>query len=302
MVFKFNIDNVLNQYIPPNRLDRLPKPIGRFLGAHSPKPAPDYLIWLEILVSSFCGILVLEAVFMSEHTAFSSLDPPVIIASYGAAAVLVFLVLYSPLAQPRNVICGQFVSSLIGISIQKLFWLTQTGRDHYYLSAALLVAVANTVQTILNVAHPPSGALALLPLIDDSVRNLGWHYLYIQLVSCILILGVALIFGNIFRSYPIYWWTPGHVGKKKPAPLPTKPEADDEGEESSSDMGRVVTNNISIFDDKADVNTIRGLKRITITVDDIMVPEEMDLDETDINWIEELQVKLRRIEQYSGHV
>lgn len=242
---------------------------------------------------------------MSSHTAFTSLDPPIILASYGATAVLVFLVLYSPLAQPRNVLVGHFISSIIGVGIQKLFWLSQTGRDHAYLSAALAVAVANTVQTILNIAHPPSGALALLPLIDEQVRNLGWRYLYIQLVSSILILGVALVFGNILRSFPLYWWTPGHVGKRKHG-ISRSPThvggasgtsgTSGEGEES---VEPIEMDNIEIMDEeKGDITTIRGLKQITITVDDISIPEEMDLDETDVNWIEELQIKLRRLEEY----
>ena len=60
MVFKFTIDNVLNKYIPRNRLSKLPRPIARLLGAHKDKPAADYFIWLEILIGTFAGVALLE--------------------------------------------------------------------------------------------------------------------------------------------------------------------------------------------------------------------------------------------------
>ena len=50
MVFKFTIDNVLNIYIPRNRLSKLPRPIARLLGAHKDKPAADYFIWWKFLL------------------------------------------------------------------------------------------------------------------------------------------------------------------------------------------------------------------------------------------------------------
>ena len=67
MVFKFTIDNVLNKYIPRNRLSRLPRPIARLLGAHKDKPAADYFIWLEILIGTFAGVALLEGVFKSPN-------------------------------------------------------------------------------------------------------------------------------------------------------------------------------------------------------------------------------------------
>lgn len=67
----------------------------------------------------------------------------------------------------------------------------------------------------------------MLPLIDENIRKMGWWYLPVQLVSLLLIIPVACIFGNVFRRYPVYWWTPGECGlywKKEEKKEPEKAE------------------------------------------------------------------------------
>ncbi|RLV92761.1 Transmembrane protein [Spathaspora sp. JA1] len=298
MVFKFTIDDVLNRYIPANRLNRLPYPVSRFLGAHTPTPRHDYLIWLEILVSSFCGIALIEGVFKS-HTVFTSHHAPIIIASYGATAILCFNASQAPLAQPRNILVGHFISSLIGVCIQKLFSLSEGGRNHYWASGALSVGVASTAMSILNCVHPPAGASALLPSIDESIQDMSWWYLPAHLVSSVLIICVALIFGNIFRKYPVYWWTPAPVGKPKPP---------QEEEKLLPDLERTITEQVQasvsrVMTAKSEgggaphteggIMVVPGIRTITITVDNVMVPEEIDFDEIDNNWLEGLQSRLR---------
>ncbi|RLV92806.1 Transmembrane protein [Spathaspora sp. JA1] len=298
MVFKFTIDDILNRYIPRNRIDRLPFPISRFLGAHSPTPRHDYLIWIEILVSSFCGIALLEGVFKS-HTVFTSHHAPMIIASYGATAILCFNASQAPLAQPRNILVGHFVSALTGICIQKLFSLSEAGRSNYWASGALSVGVASTLMSILNCVHPPSGASALLPSVDESIQEMSWWYLPAHLISSVLIISVALIFGNILRKYPVYWWTPAPVGRPQPS---------DEEEKLLPDLERTITKQVQASVSLARVATsnrenapyiegeimiVPGIHTITITYDSVMVPEEIDLDEVDNNWLEGLQSRLR---------
>lgn len=277
MVFKFTIDNVLNKYIPRNRLSKLPRPIARLLGAHKDKPAADYFIWLEILIGTFAGVALLEGVFKSPNIFRDRHHAPMILASYGASAILCFNASQVPLAQPRNVLVGHFIASVIGLCIQKLFSLSKTGQDHYWASGALSVAVSSVAMSIGNCIHPPAGASALLPSIDEQVREMSWWFLPVQLVSSVLILSVACITGNVIRRYPVYWWTPADLGGKKENDL----EADIE-EESK---------------EKPDSILIEpGIKTIFISSDKIVVPEKLDLDEIDIDWLDSLKSKLKQLE------
>ncbi len=51
-----------------------------------------------------------------------------LIGSFGASSVLVYGAIQSPLAQPRNLVGGHFVSALVGVTVYKfvpdLIWLT----------------------------------------------------------------------------------------------------------------------------------------------------------------------------------
>ncbi|CAF9937474.1 MAG: hypothetical protein ALECFALPRED_007262 [Alectoria fallacina] len=48
---------------------------------------------------------------------------PLLIASFGAAAILEFNAIESPLAQPRNTIIGHVLSAAVGVGIAKLLKL-----------------------------------------------------------------------------------------------------------------------------------------------------------------------------------
>lgn len=297
MVFRFTIDKVLNPYIPANKLLSLPRGIRFFLGKHSVRQYADYWIWLEILISSFCGIALLEGVFRS-HTVFTNHHALEIIASYGATAILCFNAIQAPLAQPRNILVGHFISSLIGICIQKLFSLSQGGQDNYWASGALSVGIASVAMSICNCVHPPAGASALLPSISEQIRQMSWWYLPVHLVSSVLIICVALITGNILQTYPVYWWTSAPVGSSlNPEPQP-KPQPQQDPE-SLIALQPVVTDHESRLSLQTAVTT-KGItynEEVTfmqIDGDEIIVPEGISLTELEIEWLNSLQMRLRQ--------
>lgn len=281
MVFKFTIDRLVNPFIPSSQKHRLSPPFRRFIGGHTPSPKHDYLIWIDILVSSFCGLAVIEAVFKS-HTVFSDHHAPLIIASYGASAILCFNALSAPLAQPRSVFMGHFIALVIGVGIQKLFALSEAGRNNYWASGALSVGVALVLMSIFNCVHPPAGASALLPLADEAVRQMGWWYLPVQLVSLVLIIAVACITGNLIRSYPVYWWLPIETGQFYRKSEKKQPDESEPEPETPPDVFEGIT-------------YVKDLTAITISNADVLVPEQLVLDEVDIDWLDGMRERLRRL-------
>jgi CBS domain-containing membrane protein len=123
-----------------------------------------------------------------------------LIGSFGASAVLIYGVINSPLAQPRNLIGGHILSAIIGVTIGML--VSET-----WLAAALAVSVSIVVMQITKTLHPPGGATALIAIIGSvKVKNLGYLYVLSPILSgVIILLSVALIFNNMtrHRSYPI---------------------------------------------------------------------------------------------------
>lgn len=106
---------------------------------------------LLAFVSSFTGILILAAL---HFTVLPSTSHPVqlIAASFGATAVLVYAVPTYPVSQPYNVVVGNAISAVIGVTAALILPRAQP------LAAAIAVAVSVAAMLTTNSAHP-SGLL-----------------------------------------------------------------------------------------------------------------------------------------------
>ncbi|KAK6524349.1 hypothetical protein TWF281_011257 [Arthrobotrys megalospora] len=222
----FDIDTYINPWIPPSILQKLPHQISRFLGyrASPRKELGSILVALWSLFGAFCGIAAVSAVFKYSGV-FSELDPPIIIGSFGASAILEYGVIGSPLGQPRNCVLGHFLSAVCGVGVAKLFQLSSHFDDIKWVAGAVAVGLSSAVMSITNTSHPPGGATALLAAVDVSVARLGWYLLPYVLIGTTLMLGIALAVNNIQRQFPVFWWTPKDTGGRLwPVSKATEPD------------------------------------------------------------------------------
>ncbi|KAJ8079687.1 hypothetical protein PM082_016508 [Marasmius tenuissimus] len=198
-----------------NWLGGLPPWLSRWAGyrATPPPPPPQYIVWIWSWIGAFGGMAVLQAVFgYADYFTERAVPPPSIVASFGASAVLCYGALESPLGQPRALLGGHFLGSLIGVSITKLF--LRMGIDDYldayqWLAGSLSCATAIVVMQMTKTVHPPAGATALLAAVSAEVRNLGWYYMGVVMLSATLVWAVALLNNNMQRRWPVYWVAPG---------------------------------------------------------------------------------------------
>lgn len=129
-----------------------------------------------------------------------------LIGSFGASSVLIYGVINSPLAQPRNLIGGHIISAIIGVTAQLLF------PQQPIIAAALAVSFSIVAMQITKTLHPPGGATALIAVIGSAkVKSLGYLYVFSPILTgVIILLLVALFFNNItnHRSYPVnkHWY------------------------------------------------------------------------------------------------
>lgn len=141
--------------------------------------------------------------------------------------MLCFGAIDSPLAQPRALIFGHFFSALTGVCVTKLFSLIP---DHArfesvkWLAASLSTAIAVVVMQLTGTVHPPAGATALLPATNEEVWELSWYYLPVVLLSSTMLTACAVLFNNVCRRYPVFWFAPTPPPKPTPPP-PAEPVA-----------------------------------------------------------------------------
>ncbi len=141
-------------------------------------------------LGSFLGIAALA--YISASTSY-----PLIAAPFGAAAVLVFAVPNSPLAQPRNLIVGNLIGGLSSVVMFSLF-----GSEPWVM--ALAVATAIKLMQLTKTLHPPGGAVALVGVMSHA----KWEFLFTPvLTGSIVLLICTVLFNNLMpgRSYPEHW-------------------------------------------------------------------------------------------------
>ena len=150
-------------------------------------------------VGSFIGIGIIA--YLQSKTLPHS-DVIYLIGSFGASSVLVYGVIQSPLAQPRNLIGGHLVSALIGVTVQ------QFAPDVLWITAPLAVSLSIVLMQITKTLHPPGGATALIAVTGSAeLKNLGYWYVISPVLSgSMILLIVALFFNNITsnRQYPVH--------------------------------------------------------------------------------------------------
>src|SRR5688572_18300534 len=125
-------------------------------------------------------------------------DVPLIVAPMGAAAVLLFAVPASPLAQPWPVVGGNVISTLVGLTAQ---WLI----DSVLLAGAVGVGAAIGVMMLLRCLHPPGGACALLAATaTPAIEAQGIAFAAVPVaVNTVALLLVAVAVNNLTgRRYP----------------------------------------------------------------------------------------------------
>ena len=130
------------------------------------------LVWVVLVSRFFVGA---EAV-------------PILLASMGAAAVIMFSAPHSPMATYRAFLLGNLLSASVGVSYYQ--WL-----GGGILVGPLAVATAIAVMHLFKCAHPPGGATALVAVIGgEAIHVLGYWYVLTPVA-----LNISLFAGAV-------WW------------------------------------------------------------------------------------------------
>lgn len=125
------------------------------------------------------------------------LSVALVLGSFGASCVLVFGYPDVPFSQPRNVVAGHVISSLVGLG-----FLTAFGA--HWWAVALAVGTAIALMMLTRTVHPPAGSNPVIVFLTQP----SWSFLlFPTLVGVLVLVAVALVYNNVSRDakYPKYW-------------------------------------------------------------------------------------------------
>ncbi len=148
------------------------------------------------VLASFVAILVVA--WVTQKLGVGSAYP-IIVASMGASAVILFILPSSPLAQPWPLVGGQMVSAVIGIACAQM--LTNT-----VFASGCAVGGSILAMLLLRCLHPPGAATALTPIMAIDPANL-MDYSFVLLpvginVAVLLVMAIAINRWVLRYDYP----------------------------------------------------------------------------------------------------
>ncbi len=146
-----------------------------------------------VILAGLGGFLAIALVSALAHV----LSVALVLGSFGASCVLVFGYPDLPFSQPRNVVLGHTLSSLVGLTFLSVF-------GPQWWAVSLAVGVAIMLMMLTRTVHPPAGSNPVIVFLAHAT----WGFLaFPTLVGALIVVAVALVYNNAIRSarYPKYW-------------------------------------------------------------------------------------------------
>ncbi|HEV7378710.1 MAG TPA: HPP family protein [Dyadobacter sp.] len=156
----------------------------------------DFREHVWTFIGSFMGIALIG---LLNRESFTSTDNVFLIGSFGASSVLIYGIVNSPLAQPRNLIGGHVICALVGVTVHYII------PNEIWLSSAFAVSLSIVFMQITKTLHPPGGATALIANIgSEKITSLGYLYVLSPVLSGVIILLLVAIMVNKWAAHRAY--------------------------------------------------------------------------------------------------
>jgi len=124
-------------------------------------------------------------------------------ASFGSSVVVVFGYPENEFAQPKNVLLGHLLCTLVGIIFVTLFNITQD-RSIFYLAIGLAMGISVMLMMAFKVTHPPAGGNTIVVMLT---QNSFQFLIFPIMVGAITIIIGGIIYNRFIlkKNYPLKW-------------------------------------------------------------------------------------------------
>ena len=137
-----------------------------------------------LIAGLFSTITIAALTFLTYKTQYGIF----LIASFGSSMVLLYGYPESPFAQPKNIILGHLITSVVGVIFLNFIPLP------IYLMLPLAVGFGVMLMIALNITHPPAGGNPIIIIMG----SVSFDYLLMPVVVGSII---VVVFGIILNKF-----------------------------------------------------------------------------------------------------
>ena len=141
-----------------------------------------------LIQSSIAGIFSFITILILTILTYKTPYGMFLIASFGSTMVLLYGYPESPFAQPKNIILGHFLTSLIGIIFLNFIYLP------IFINIPLAVGFGVMLMILFKVTHPPAGGNPIIVIIG----SVSYDYLLTPVLIGSLI---VVMFGIVINKF-----------------------------------------------------------------------------------------------------
>ena len=162
------------------------------------------ICWPPLLGGIGAGITIAILAYITFQSALAgSVYGLWLAASFGSSVVVVFGYPENEFAQPKNVLLGHLVCTLVGIVFVTLFKISQD-RTIFFLALGLAVGISVMLMMYFKITHPPAGGNTIVVMLtQDSFQFL----IFPIMVGAITIIIGGVIYNRLIlkKNYPLKW-------------------------------------------------------------------------------------------------
>ncbi len=151
----------------------------------------------ELIISVVGAFLATLLATFFTSTILDVENSPMVLASTGASAILIFGAPHSAPAEPWNLVGGHVISAVVGVTCFQYI-------PSELFAASLAIPLAMALMHRLNCMHPPGGATAITAIVGGSaVHELGYAFVLLPVFfNAIILLSIAMAIGTFRERNP----------------------------------------------------------------------------------------------------
>ena len=163
------------------------------------------ICWPPLLAGVGAGVTIAILAYITYLSILSDSNYGLwLAASLGSSVVVVFGYPKNEFAQPKNVILGHLLCTLIGIIFVTLFEISQD-RTIFFLTLGLAVGISVMLMMAFKITHPPAGGNTIVVMIAQE----SFQFLIFPILAGAITIVVGGIIYNRYilkKKYPLKWF------------------------------------------------------------------------------------------------